>query len=106
MIPDQDNIKELSVEEARLKISAGEAIVIDVRAALDHETESIAGARHIASQEDFDEFITQADKERTVICYCYYGNSSLGVCAALQERGFTNAYSLRGGFDAWKNADG
>lgn len=106
MHTDPDNIKEMGVEEARQKISTGEVTVIDVRAALDYEAESIDGARHLASQEDFELFITQTDKDRTVICYCYFGNSSLGVCAALQEHGFTNAYSLRGGFDAWKNAAG
>ncbi|MBZ0166243.1 MAG: thiosulfate sulfurtransferase GlpE [Candidatus Omnitrophica bacterium] len=98
-----EDIKQLSVEEARTLMQAGEVIVIDIRATPDHENESIPGARHL-TPDNFEEFLTTTEKDKPVICYCYFGNSSLGVCAALQDHGFTMAFSLAGGFDAWKNA--
>lgn len=96
-------IKQLCVEEAKTLMQAADVIVIDVRATPDHENESIPGARHL-TPDNFEDFLTTTEKDKPVICYCYFGNSSLGVCAALQDHGFSTAYSLAGGFDAWKNA--
>lgn len=96
-------IKEVTVDEAKELMTKEKVILLDIRSAMDYEVENISGAQHIASQEEFDSFVSSTDKESTIICYCYFGNSSLGACAALQEHGFENSYSLTGGFDAWKN---
>ncbi len=100
-----DDIQEISVEDARRMIGEREVTVIDVRALPDFESDNINGALHL-TPDNFEEFLATTDKSKPLICYCYYGNSSLGVCAALREEGFLAAYSLAGGFDAWKKAAG
>lgn len=105
MPPDPNDIPQITVEEARRQINAGGVTLIDVRARPDFDQENIAGALHLG-QENYEEFLATTDKSKPVICYCYFGNSSLMVCAALREEGFHTAYSLSGGFDAWKNSAG
>jgi thiosulfate sulfurtransferase len=36
-----------------------------------------------------------------VVC-CYHGNSSQSAAQFLVEQGFTEVYSLNGGFEQWK----
>ena len=102
MTQDHDDVKEVSAGEAREMIGQGDVIFLDVRAATDFEQECIHGAIHL-TPDNFDEFLNTTDKDKPIICYCYFGNSSLGVCAALQEQGFRRTYSLSGGFAAWKD---
>ena len=35
---------------------------------------------------------------------CYHGNSSKGAAQYLLSQGFSAAYSIDGGFDAWRAA--
>lgn len=44
------------------------------------------------------------DLEREIVCYCGGGARSLLAARTLQEMGFTNVASLRGGFGAWGQA--
>ena len=48
------------------------------------------------------DFIDNADVEAPVLIYCYHGNLSQGAAAYLAEQGFKHAYSLDGGYEAWK----
>lgn len=101
MDQNNDEIKEVDVIQARDMIRREDLIIIDIRAQFDFENGSIAGARHLTPT-TFENFLTNADKSKTVLCYCYFGHSSLDVCAALKEHGFANPVSLKGGFNAWQ----
>lgn len=102
MAQPDDEIKEVDVVQAREMMRQEDLIIIDIRAQFDFENSNIAGARHLTPA-TFEDFLTNTDKNKTVLCYCYFGNSSLGVCAALKEHGFANPVSLKGGFTAWQN---
>ncbi len=41
-------------------------------------------------------------REKSIVVYCYHGNSSLGATAYLIENGFKNVASMSGGFEAWR----
>lgn len=101
MAQNDDDIKEVDVVQAREMIRQEDLVIIDIRAQFDFENGSIAGARHLTPA-TFEDFLTNTDKNKTVLCYCYFGHSSLGVCAALKEHGFANPVSLKGGFTAWQ----
>jgi thiosulfate sulfurtransferase len=47
-------------------------------------------------------FITQADLDVPLIVACYHGNSSQSAAAYLAEQGFSDVYSLDGGFELWR----
>lgn len=47
-------------------------------------------------------FIENTPKQESVVVCCYHGNSSQGAAQFLAEQGFTNVYSLDGGFEMWK----
>lgn len=104
MLEDDEEIKEVDVTQAKELMRQGDVIVIDIRSAFDYENGNIKGARHL-TPDTFGDFLLNTDKSKTVLCYCYFGNSSLSVCAALKEHGFANPVSLKGGFNAWQKAE-
>jgi rhodanese-related sulfurtransferase len=44
------------------------------------------------------------DKTRPIVVYCKSGGRSALATATLQQLGFTNVYSMIGGYDAWSAA--
>lgn len=48
------------------------------------------------------QYIADADLNKPLIVCCYHGNSSQGAAQYLAEQGFSDAYSLDGGFEVWK----
>lgn len=76
-------------------------IILDVRNTDSFEEGHIPNARHL-SVEGFDAFCQETDKAKAVVVYCYHGISSQSIAQHLVEQGFTNVYSLTGGYEAWK----
>src|SRR5690606_30469974 len=50
------------------------------------------------------DFIAQADFDQPLIVACYHGISSQGAAAYLAHQGFSQVYSLNGGFEGWRAA--
>ncbi len=50
------------------------------------------------------QFIADSDVNVPLVVCCYHGNSSQGAAQYMAEQGFTNAYSLDGGFEMYKLA--
>ncbi len=48
------------------------------------------------------QYIAAADLTRPLVVCCYHGNSSQGAAQYLAEQGFSDVYSLDGGFEVWK----
>ncbi len=99
-------ISEITVEQARERITKNrEARLIDVRE--DHEWE----AAHAVGAEHLGKGIIERDIETTVpekatelILYCGGGFRSALAADVLQQMGYTNVYSLVGGWKAWKGS--
>lgn len=53
---------------------------------------------------DFDERISNLNKEQPIAVYCEVGQRSYQVFEMLQEKGFKEVYHLEGGINAWINA--
>ena len=61
----------------------------------------IPGSTHL-SEQNLEQFIKETDSDTALIVMCYHGISSQSASAYLSSRGFTETYSLDGGFEAWR----
>src|ERR1051325_6085576 len=99
-------VKEVTVEQTRARLSANrDALLVDVRE--DHEwTDShAAGAIHLGKgiiERDVE--MTVPDKATELILYCGGGFRSALAADVLQNMGFTNVFSMAGGWKAWKDS--
>ena len=92
----------INVQQAQDRLAQG-ALLVDIRDpqsfALGHAT----GALHL-SNSNLNAFIAGADLTLPVLVMCYHGNSSKSAAHYLLHQGFAAAYSIDGGFDAWRAA--
>lgn len=77
------------------------AVVVDVRDPATFAALHVSGSRHLDNHSLHD-FITNADLDAPVVVICYHGNSSQSAAAYLISQGFTDVYSLDGGFELWR----
>ena len=101
-------IKEKTVAEtqSRMKENA-EAKLIDVREDNEWDASHAAGAIHLGKgiiERDIE--ATVPDKTTELILYCGGGYRSALAADVLQEMGYTNVFSMAGGWKAWKEAGG
>lgn len=91
---------EITPAQAQSLLSAGDALLIDVREPFEHEIGHIDGSRLIP----LGSIPTSADalpKDRPLLVYCHHGMRSLHATQFLRQHGYTEASSIRGGIDAW-----
>jgi rhodanese-related sulfurtransferase len=99
-------IKEVTVDQTRDRLAANrDALIIDVRE--DHEWEDAhaAGSIHLGKgiiERDIE--MTVPDKATELILYCGGGYRSALAADVLQGMGFTNVWSMAGGWKAWKES--
>jgi thiosulfate sulfurtransferase len=94
-------IPEITADQAMKRLEADDAAFIDVRDTASYRRGHVPGARHIGDH-NVEDFIRDTERDTAVIVYCYHGNSSLGGAAYLEENGFTEVYSMTGGFASWE----
>ena len=83
----------------------GQVTVIDVREPDEYNQGAIPGARFVPRGVLERDIATVApDPMGDVVLYCSGGWRSVLAAAALSDMGYTNAFSMSGGFDAWKAA--
>ena len=97
----QPTISQIDVAAAKERLDKGDALFVDVRDPQSFASAHIPGAMHL-NDDTVEEFVANGDRAKTVIAYCYHGNSSLGAAAFLMEQGFTDVHSMAGGFEAWR----
>jgi rhodanese-related sulfurtransferase len=99
-------IKEVTVDQTRDRLAANrDALLIDVRE--DHEWEDAhaAGSIHLGKgiiERDIE--MTVPDKATELILYCGGGYRSALAADVLQNMGYTNVWSMAGGWKAWKES--
>ena len=86
---------------ANVLISERSLAILDVRDPQSFRAGHLPGALLLDNQ-SVQAFVEDTDKATPVLVYCYHGNSSQGASAWLAEKGFTEVYSLDGGFEGWK----
>ncbi len=98
--------KRLNPTEAVHIMNAQDAVVLDVRSAGDYKKGHILNARHVPMTK-IEETGQQLGKYKNapVLCYCALGSTAPQACDKLRKMGFQQVYSLRGGLNAWQNAN-
>ncbi len=97
-------IKEVSVEETLERLKYG-ATLIDVREDNEFEAAHAAGSTHLARGIiERDIVQTFPEKDTELILYCGGGYRSALSTDMLQKMGYTNVWSMAGGWKAWKVA--
>ena len=94
-------VPEITIEQAKEKLFSGAAVFVDIRDPGSFLEARIPGAQHI-SDGNVGSFVESNAKEKTVVVYCYHGNSSLGAAAYFLNHNFKEVYSMSGGFERWR----
>ncbi|NQD92884.1 thiosulfate sulfurtransferase GlpE [Pseudomonas sp. CrR25] len=94
--------KRIPPEQAQTLREQG-AVVVDIRDPQSFALGHIAGSQHLDNYSLAD-FIAKADLDQPLIVACYHGNSSQSAAAYLVGQGFSEVYSLDGGFELWRTS--
>lgn len=78
------------------------AVFVDIRDPQTFASGHISGARHLDNH-SVQDFIRASDLDAPLVVVCYHGNSSQSAAAYLASQGFSDVYSLDGGFELWRN---
>lgn len=100
----KSRVREVDVEQTRERLRQG-ARLIDVREDNEWERGHAVGAEHLGRgiiERDIETAIPDHDAE--LILYCGGGYRSALAADNLQRMGYTNVYSMTGGWKAWQEA--
>lgn len=104
----KSRIREVTVAETQQRMREKQEVkLIDVREDNEWETAHAAGAIHLGKgiiERDIETTVPEKDAE--LILYCGGGYRSALAADALQRMGYTNVFSMAGGWKAWKQANG
>ena len=96
-------IKQIDVHQVKQLEEKDSATIVDIRDPASFKAGHIPNAIHL-SDETVEQFITDTDKNKPLVVYCYHGISSQGAAAFFSEKGFKEASSMMGGFEGWLSA--
>lgn len=104
----KSRVREVTVAETQQRLRENEQVkLIDVREDNEFNAAHAAGAIHIGKgiiERDIE--TTVPDKNTELILYCGGGYRSALAGDVLQRMGYTNVFSMAGGWKAWKEAGG
>ena len=104
----KSRVREVSVAETQQRMGANNDVkLIDVREDNEWDTAHAAGSIHLGKgiiERDIE--TTVPDKDTELILYCGGGYRSALAADALQKMGYTNVFSMAGGWKAWKESGG
>lgn len=102
----RQRIKEVSPAEADELAKRG-AVILDVRDKEEFEQEHIEGATQL-SRGNLEMRINEVvpDKDAPIVCYCAGGNRGALAADTLQNLGYKNVFSIKGGLKAHLDTEG
>ncbi|OUS02294.1 thiosulfate sulfurtransferase [Gammaproteobacteria bacterium 54_18_T64] len=95
--------KHLSVSQLKKLLVEQEVVLLDTRDEASFQTGHIDGAMRLDDR-NVSAFISETVKTSTVVVVCYHGHSSQGAANFLADQGFSDVYSLDGGYTAWASS--
>ncbi|MBX3301760.1 MAG: sulfurtransferase [Nitrospira sp.] len=97
---------EWSVAEVKARLDRGEPFhFLDIREDHEFAVDHARGARHLGKgiiERDIETVVS--DKEDAIVLYCGGGFRSALAADALQQMGYQNVRSMKGGIRAWREA--
>ena len=99
-------VREISVTDTQARLAKDQnVLLVDVREDDEWRDGHATGAKHLGKriiERDIEQQVP--DKDTELILYCGGGYRSALVADVLQRMGYTNAWSMAGGWKAWKNS--
>ena len=96
-------LRPISAATAKRLLDRGEAILIDVREPDEHARERIEGAR-AAPLSRFEPQALASERSKVAVFHCNTGSRTTQAAERLLGAGFSEAYQIEGGLQAWKRA--
>ncbi|MBQ0719752.1 MAG: thiosulfate sulfurtransferase GlpE [Gammaproteobacteria bacterium] len=93
----------LSVEQLKVMFDEREVILLDTRDEASYQAGHIDGALRL-DERSVTGFVNETAKDSTVVVVCYHGHSSQSAANYLAGQGFSDVYSLDGGYTAWASS--
>ena len=94
------SFQRISCEDAHAKLVAG-AVLLDIRDPASFAAGHATGAQHLSNQ-NIQTFLQDANPDLPVLVMCYHGHSSQNAAQFLVQQGFSQVFSVDGGFERWK----
>ncbi len=91
----------IGVPDAEAILRRDAVIVFDVRDPQSYARAHINGARHL-SVRNLSEVTSRTAKDTPILICCYHGHASREYAQIFSDFGFTEVYSLDGGYEAWR----
>lgn len=103
----KQQIKQVDLATAKQMIQTGDVIILDVREKNEFELGSIENAIHIPRgkvKSSVETLLPTKNKAAPILIYCASGNRSALAGIIMEELGYSNLFSLIGGYIGWKRA--
>jgi thiosulfate sulfurtransferase len=94
-------IPEVESSRAYEWLREGKTLFVDVRDRMAYLQGHIPGAKNLDDGEIV-RFVDSADKAQRIVVYCYAGNFAPGGVDFLRKKGFSDVWTLWGGFADWE----
>jgi len=90
----------IDIQRTAALFSRGDLVVLDARDVGSFEKSHVTGAQHVSSY-NLSALIGATSRTRPILIYCYHGNASREYAQTFSDFGFSEVYSLDGGYEAW-----
>ncbi len=97
------SFQHLSVDELKTMLKVGAPVLLDIRDDASYEAGHIAGSLCL-NEHSVASIVNDTEKTSAVVVVCYHGHSSQSAASYLVEQGFSDVYSLDGGYTAWASS--
>jgi thiosulfate sulfurtransferase len=94
------NFKRIDPVACQQLLESTAATLLDIRDPQSFRSGHIDNALHIEDI-DLERFVEEEPKNKPLVICCYHGISSQSAAAYFAEKGFTDVYSLDGGYEGW-----
>jgi rhodanese-related sulfurtransferase len=97
------NVENLTVEQVKAGVDAGEIVLVDVREPHENKAERIPGG-FLNALQSFDPAALPDPGDKRLVFYCRSGRRSVTASQIAQNAGLPHDAHMAGGILAWKEA--
>jgi monothiol glutaredoxin len=98
--PGAQEIKPLSVQELKIRLAAGDLVLVDVRPIAGRVQAAPLPQARVLEEEGYDALVA-LPKDTALAFICHHGHSSRAMAERFAAHGFSNVFNVEGGMDAW-----
>jgi len=96
----EEGVQSIDIQGAYLLVEENKVNIVDVRNQEAFDEGHIKDAM-LVTEENIEDFIKNADKQKPLLCYCFKGFSSRDAASHFKQQGFETVYTMDGGIEEW-----